>query len=225
MKVNIRLRIISTIILSITIYGFCSYIFPKNHENIMLRNYQFAKKFDRTHKSDILFIGNSRIECGINTIPISKKTGLSCYNLGIPRTTFNSKNYFDFVWSKLDTNNFPIIVVGLSPSTIMYYPERDGISNEAMIIYQEKPKYDWFKERYLYKYLTIFEPLSPIQILFYLLGREYWYSYREYKLDGWKKSYDYPMNEFRTSPMFKEMYKKRKVNFQQYELFLDVIKN
>ena len=132
MQVNIRLRIISTIILSITIYGFCSYIFPKNHENIMLRNYQFAKKFDRMHKSDILFIGNSRIECGINTIPISKKTGLSCYNLGIPRTTFNSKNYFDFVWSKLDTNNFPIIVVGLSPSTIMYYPERDGISNEAI---------------------------------------------------------------------------------------------
>ena len=122
MQGNLKLRIISTIIFSITIYSFCIYSFPKSHENKILRKHYFATKFDRNHKSDVLFIGNSRVECGVNTVPISKKTGLSCYNFGIPRTIFNGNAYFDFVLDKLDTSNFPVIVIGLSPSTIVYYP-------------------------------------------------------------------------------------------------------
>jgi len=223
MQGNLKLRIISTIIFSITIYSFCIYSFPKSHENKILRKHYFATKFDRNHKSDVLFIGNSRVECGVNTVPISKKTGLSCYNFGIPRTIFNGNAYFDFVLDKLDTSNFPVIVIGLSPSTIMYYPSPKS-TNELMMEYLRKPKMELLKEKYIYKYLSNFSAYSPIQIFYSIIGRDYWFSSRIYNEDGWKKSYDYPMNEFRTTNLFKNMYQSLKVNNEQYNKLLIQIK-
>ena len=224
MKYNLKKRILLTVFLTVFIYVICYFIFPKTHENKILRKHYFATKFDRNHKNDILFIGNSRVECGINTIPISKKTGLSCYNFGIPRTTFTSELYFSFVLDKLDTSTFPVIVIGLSPSTIMHYPEDGDIPNEAMNMFLEKPRSEWIKEKYFYKYLTYFTPYSPIQLFYSIISRDYWFSSRIYNDDGWKKSFDFPMNEFRTSEMFKKMYQTLKVNHYQYDVLLQKIK-
>ena len=48
--------------------------------------------------------------------------------------------------------------------------------------------------------------------------------HRIYNEDGWKKSYDYPMNEFRTTNLFKNMYQSLKVNNEQYNKLLIQIK-
>ena len=223
LKGNLKLRIISTIVLSTIIYSFCLLTFQKSHENKILRKNYFANKFDKNNKSDILFIGNSRVECGVNTILISKKTGLSCYNFGIPLTSFNGDIYFDFVYDKLDTSISPVIVVGLSPSTIMYYPSPKS-TNELMMAYLKKPKIEFLKEKYFYKYLSNFSSYSPIQLFYSMIDRDYWFSSRVYNDDGWKKSFDYPMNEFRTNELFKNMYQSLKVNNNQYDTLLSKIK-
>jgi len=201
---------------------FIGWIKPQPSSSTTKGNHFWTFKTHSKKKHNIVVFGDSRIYRGVSPSELTK--GYPNYfavNLGYSSAGMDDQ-LFDFIVERLDLNNDPHIILGITPHSLT--PK--AIANEHYIQEKNRSAFTVYQRMYLEEYLAFFDRMTTAEIFYALFDKHpAFQSFEEFHEDGWVASYILPADSNSALENYRKEFMDNKVTDQSVSNLLTRVKS